>query len=266
MAQKQHAFPYQTKFIESLFKISHRFSLSHVFDDLLTMVITSCTRNPVTGESYYEDEYLSAMSKYKDSDLRFEFPKAFAYLIEAMEERVNCDQGNDVLGEFFEQNISNGRNGQFFTPYHICTFMSALTQETGQQESGEPLRILDPSCGSGRMLLASYRQNGKLHLYYGIDVDLICVKMTAINLFFNGIWKSEVMCANALMPNDFVVSYRISLLPLGIFKITEKEKSSLFHAHQNSFMPKEKLSDKIILDSTLIIERKKDEGTQLGLF
>jgi type I restriction-modification system DNA methylase subunit len=223
-------------FEQSLVTIGYRFSLSKAFDDFLTMSIAACTQNLITGKSWYEDEYINTISYYKDSELRHEFPKAFASLVTEMEERVGSGMGNDVLGDFFETHVSNGRNGQYFTPYPICKFMASITHT---DESGKSLRILDPSCGSGRMLLAAHSNNGGNHRYYGIDIDCICVKMTALNLFLNGIWNSEVMCANSLSPDDFVISYRISLFPLGIFKIEEKEKSLLWNMHRDSFEKRE---------------------------
>lgn len=260
----------KNKFAETLLTISHRFSLFSVFDDFLTMSIAACTQNLQTKNSWYEDEYLETIGKYKNSELRHEFPKAFAYFVTEMEERVGSSLGNDVLGDFFEQHISNGRNGQFFTPYPICEFMASVTHtdQVSDTENKEPLKILDPACGSGRMLLASYRINGPGNEYYGIDIDRTCVKMTALNLFLNGIWNSEVMCANALMPDDFVIAYRISFIPLGIFKIEVKEHSKLWYLHKNSFpvREKKKTGASIILSPTPFSERKKDDATQLGLF
>jgi hypothetical protein len=260
--------PSKNSFAESIFKIAHRFSLHTVFDDFLTMSICACTQNLLTKKSYYEDEYLETIAKYKDSELRHEFPKAFAALINEMEETVTSHFGGDVLGDFFEQHISSGRNGQYFTPFTICQFMVSINHVDASIEANKPpLRILDPSCGSGRMLLASHRANGIGHEFYGIDIDRVCVKMAALNLFLNGMWNSEVMCANALMPNDFVVSYKISMLPLGIFKIENKEDSKLWHMQQHSFaVKKDKIGESIILDSTPFSERKKDDSTQLGLF
>lgn len=262
----------KSSFAHAIHAVAHRFSLFTVFDDFLTMTIASCAQNLQTGKSWYEEEYLQTIEKYKDSGLWHEFPKAFASLINEMEVRVNAFYGNDVLGEFFEEHISNGRNGQYFTPYPICRFMASISQTDQIDDTdigeGKRLRILDPACGSGRMLLASRDINGTDHEYYGIDIDRTCVKITALNLFLNGVWNSEVMCANALMPDDFVISYRISFLPLGIFKIETKEQSKLWHLHRNSFTtsPKERKVDAIVLDSTPFSERKKDDGTQLGLF
>jgi hypothetical protein len=121
MASKQNrkatiTAPSKNQFAETLLSISRRFSLFSVFDDFLTMAIAACTQNLHTKKSWYEDEYLKTIARYKDAELCHEFPKAFAYLITEMEERVGSSLGNDVLGDFFERYISNGRNGQFFTP------------------------------------------------------------------------------------------------------------------------------------------------------
>ena len=75
------------------------------------------------------------------------------------------------------------------------------------------------------------------HSYYGIDVDPVCVKISAINLFLNGL-SGELMCANALAPDEFRFGYRLSFLPLGIFKIENKEQSLLWQMHRNSFSKK----------------------------
>ena len=231
----------KSQFAESLQAIGIRFGLSKVFDDFLTMSIAACSRNPKTGLSHYEDEYLQTIAAYKDSELRHEFPKAFASLVAEMEARADDERGNDILGEFFEQHFANDRTGQVFTPFHICTFMTKITHDASDKnhEPGDrPLRILDPACGSGRMLLAAHKEFGQGHEYYAIDIDRVCVKMTALNLFLNGIWNSEVMCANALMPDDFVCSYRISFIPFGIFKIEKKEASKLWHLQQHALSEK----------------------------
>lgn len=254
-------------FAETLHTIGHRFSLSKVFDDFLTLSIAACTQNLHTQKSYYEDEYLETIAYYKNSELRHEFPKAFAYLIAEMEERTGSGLGNDVLGDFFEQHISNGRNGQFFTPFPICQFMASIAHTDAAHDEAKPLRILDPACGSGRMLVAAHTVHKSHNEYYGIDIDRTCVKMAALNLFLNGMWDSEVMCANALMPDDFVISYRISFLPLGIFKIEEKEKSLLWNMHRNSFTTQsKKTGDVSATNQQPFSEAPKENGTQLILF
>lgn len=86
--------------------------------------------------------------------------------------------------------------------------------------------------------------------------------MTVINLFLTGNFHSEVMCANALIPHDFHISYKTSFLPFGIFKITQKEKSLLWNIQQNSFT-QEKEKAPIIIPS---INVETDRGIQISLF
>lgn len=211
-------------------RFTYRYDLRTVFEDFLTMSICAVTRIPGLAKSYYEDEYMDTIAKYKNDDLRHVFPKLFAALHQEMLDKA---PDNDVLGNFYEQGFSKKNSGQFFTPYHICKLMAEITIGDNSHEAEQ--RILDPTCGSGRTILAAARKIGPGHEYYGIDIDHTCTKMTALNLFFNNVFNSEVMCADALKADDFRISYRISLVPFGIFKITEKEKSKLWWLYKNSF-------------------------------
>lgn len=204
------------------------------FDDFLTMVIAAFTRNYVTGLSHYEEEYLKVIEPYKQRNTLQYFPELLAILIMYMEKHKDDSSGNDLLGDFFEQELSHGKMGQYFTPFPICMFMTQITQE----EETKSMNVLDPSCGSGRMLMAHGKQSKQRHKYWGIDIDPRCVKIAAINLFLNGL-SGEIMCANALNPDDFRFSYHISLFPMGIFKIEKKEESRLWHMVQMSFPRKQ---------------------------
>jgi type I restriction-modification system DNA methylase subunit len=226
----------QESFAQLMDKFQYRYDLSRVFEDFLTMSMCAVTQNLQTGVSYYEDLYLETIAPYKTDELRHQFPKLFGALVFEMEERLGSSSGNDVLGEYYEQNLSKKKGkGQFFTPWHMCKLMAGISVGNDSKDVTKPLRIIDPCCGSGRMLLASATCHGKHRHYYGIDIDHTCVKMATLNLFFNGIFHAEVMCADALDPNDFRISYRISKYPLGIFRIEDKEKSYLWYSAQHAF-------------------------------
>lgn len=199
-----------------------------VFNDFMEMCICAFTRNPTTGLSYYEGEYLERIEPYKKNEKMNHFPHLLGILIAYMEKHKDDTEGNDLLGTFYEQELSRGRNGQFFTPFHICELMASLNEDNDTS----PKNVLDPCCGSGRMLLAYSKKSPLQHRFYGIDIDPMCVKMTAINLFLNG-RSGEVLCANALNPNDFRFAYRVSHFPLGIFKIESKEESRLWQMNQH---------------------------------
>lgn len=242
---------------------SYRYDLRTAFDDFLTICICAFSQNPLTGKSHDEDIYLATIAKYKKEEVPHEFPRLLAMLIVEMEQRLESGMGNDVLGDFYEMHLYRKGASQYFTPWPICMFMSqSLVGD--EKENEEYRRILDPCCGSGRMLLAGGKSFGNQHYFYGIDIDLTCVKMTAINLFLNGQFRSEVMCGDALSPIDFRVSYLISFLPFGIFRIEDKEKSELWHMHHNTFTRKKAEILNLKLPSE---EGRQDfKGSQLELF
>lgn len=245
-----------------LCSFQYRYDLRTVFDDFLTMALCAFSQNPLTGKSHDEDLYLQIIAKYTPDEVRTKFPKMLACLTLEMEAQKDSDMGNDVLGAFYEQHFCRKGAAQFFTPWPICTFMASVTFHADLMER-DPLLILDPCCGSGRMLLASSKVNGPRHEYYGIDIDLTCVKMTAINLFLNGIFHAEVMCGDALSQDDFRGSYRTSFLPFGIFRIAEKEKSRLWMLHKNSFPHSAPVANKIVFEDRT--GQKTIHATQLKL-
>ena len=244
----------------------YRHDLRTVFDDFLTMSICAMGQNPSKMKSYDEDLYLETIAKYKkDENLVKQFPRLYACLINEMTDRWDSGEGYDVLGDFYEQNISRKGSGQFFTPWPICMFMAQCTaDETAKNNKGDaPLRILDPACGSGRMLMASQKCNGQHHEYYGIDIDHTCIKMTALNLILSGLFHGEALCADALIPEDFRVSYRTSFLPFGVFRIQDKENSPLWHMLKNSWDRPKPQTPKPEYDG---VTTKYSDGSQLQIF
>jgi len=256
----------QETFATLIKQFEYHFDLRTVFDDFLTMTICAFSRNPLTGESYEEALYLTTGGKYKDDELRHLIPRMLASLINEMTERIESDSGQDILGEFYEENLYRKGASQYFTPWPLCTLMAKCAIDTSQEgDLDRPIRIFDPACGSGRMLLASAREAGPDHEYYGTDIDSTCVKMAAINLFLSGMFHSEVMCANFLDPDDFRFSYRISFFPFGIFKIEDKEKSPLWNLSKHSLATKEKVEFKPF-NNWSQPATDSHEGSQLKLF
>jgi type I restriction-modification system DNA methylase subunit len=225
-------------FSDLLNNFGYRYNTREIFEDFLTMAMCAVTPLPGSGKSHYEDLYLETIARYKDDEARHIFPKMFARLVLEMEENLHRSTGNDILGDTYQENFCRKNSGQFFTPWHICQLMAQITCG-GQTAKDSPQKVIDPACGSGRTIITASKILGPHNEYYGIDIDHTCVKMTALNLFLNGVFGSEVMCADALLPGDFRISYNISLAPLGIFRIEEKEQSRLWQLQQNSFFRKE---------------------------
>ncbi len=245
----------------------YHYDLPTVFDDFLTMSIASCGRNPLVKLSYDETLYLKTIEKYKDDELRFNFPKMFAALTLEMTERMHRNEGSDVMGEFYEARLAKKGFSQFFTPYPICKFMArSAIGEAEKNFKERPLRILDPACGSGRMLMVMGKETENKHYYFGIDIDHTCVKMTALNLFLSGVFRSEVMCANALLPNEFRGSYIISFLPFGIFRIEQKERSRLWNLMNRKIQNEDSSEPSKQSSKEYAWGKGKPSGSQLEFF
>ncbi len=258
--------PKKETFAELLQSYGYKYDLRPLFDDFLTLALCAFSQNPATGLSYDEDLYLQVIGKYPKEMASSLFSKLLGALILEMEERYGESGGNDVLGEFYELNFCRKGAGQFFTPWPICEMMSHCVGNGPEPEHGRRIRVLDPTCGSGRMLMASAKTFGTDREYYGIDIDHTCVKMTALNLFLNGVFHGEVMCADTLAPDDFRMSYVLSFLPFGIFRISAKEQSRLWHMHRNCFVKKQDIVKTAIVLPSESGEQPIGKGIQLQLF
>jgi type I restriction-modification system DNA methylase subunit len=171
------------EFIEVFDKIAMNRSENEIFIDFLDISICC-----LSGQRY-EEQYLSIIKKYKKEEVEL-FAKLFARMVIIME--ADGNGLTDCLGEFFQLRITRGRHGQFFTPQNVTDFIGAITMD----ETTLGKTIMDPCCGSGRMLLSAAKVN-RNNLFYGADLDYRCVKMTAINMCLNGL-QGEVAWMNSL--------------------------------------------------------------------
>lgn len=103
----------------------------------------------------------------------------------------------DILGDIYQEiNATSSHAGQYFTPWHLaCVAAQTVVGETldSLRERDEPLRISDPACGSGVMLLAAAAQLPREAVqrgwvrFYGQDIDATCVKMAQVNTMLYGL-------------------------------------------------------------------------------
>ena len=104
----------------------------------------------------------------------------------------------DGLGEYYQVLTSRGKSqilGQYFTPAEVCTMM-AMMSGANSELTGKRQTVLDPACGSGRMLLA-WHTIAPGNFQYGADLDPICAKMTAVNMCVHGC-VGEAVCMDSL--------------------------------------------------------------------
>lgn len=165
-----------------LSRLAYRFDIRTVFCDLVDLILMpliiqdeiGMQRNPL--KNYDEKEQLI-------------FVDLMNLVGKIMEENGNF---HDAFGDIFMEHLSFGKNGQFFTPQPICDMMAQM--QCPEIENGKS--VCDPACGSGRTLLAMAKINRDVWLY-GSDIDLLCVKMTVLNLALNNL-RGEIVHGNPL--------------------------------------------------------------------
>ncbi|MFV0443010.1 MAG: N-6 DNA methylase [Planctomycetaceae bacterium] len=127
-----------------------------------------------------EPEYLQTVERHKEGTKGRRsvdtIAQAFATLVDIMDRT-----GADILGDVFQGAITYGERGQFMTPEPVCRMMALLSLPEEPTDLDGRRTVCDPCCGSGRMLLAAAEMQPHWQ-FVGQDVDLRCVRMTAINL------------------------------------------------------------------------------------
>ena len=200
--------------------LSQRYERARVFDDFLSLAICSFHQTNIQSRLTVKDPgneklYLNIIEKYDRNSIDI-FPK----LLGSLQMSTYNTPYSDLLGQYFTEHITRGQNGQYFTPNGICDLMTQITSPS--EETGK--RVLDPACGSGRLLL-SFAKQAPDNFFYGADLSLTCAKMTTLNFFHNGL-RGEVACMNTLS-YEWFASWRINMHGIGILPI-EKEQSEIW--------------------------------------
>jgi type I restriction-modification system DNA methylase subunit len=220
----------QNTFENIICSLTVRHSLNNIFSDFLTLCICAFSYGRM------EDKYMGIISKYSKAEAN-DFASALGSLVIEM---TGDGYGMvDVLGEFFENNLSHGRNGQFFTPQNICDLMAQVLY------SPKPgSHIADPACGSGRMLMAMAKLNRNA-LYYGADIDQNCAKMATLNLCLNHIF-GEIAWMDSLS-NKFYGGWAIEPTIKGLPRIREiTQKESYIHLKLPANSGEKEMTKKLI--------------------
>lgn len=115
----------------------------------------------------------------------------------------------DFFGRLYEsQYQSKGKAsnlGQFFTPESLCDLMANVTHNKNED------MINDPACGSGRTLLAYFaKSEDKAGYYIGEDIDIVSVKMCALNMMIHGMRGKAIRHDTLNHPNTFDLGYEIN--------------------------------------------------------
>ncbi|MDR0441848.1 MAG: SAM-dependent methyltransferase [Treponema sp.] len=184
-------------FIKLLENIKPSKNRYEIFNDWLVMA--SAALYSWKKDDAVENEYLEIVKQYKPEEVD-QLSQLLSLTVEALE-----DQEQDFLGEVFTfAELSNTRNSQFFTPYHISYLMAEMAIGEKELPKNRVCKINDPCCGAGGMLIAgamvmkkmgfSFQQDA---LFIGQDIDPRCARMTFIQLSLLGV-PAVIICGNTI--------------------------------------------------------------------
>ena len=183
---------YKKEFCKLIEKFNYKHSRWTVWNDFLHMAAISLANVVQVKERQEREElYMKIVGKYSKEEVDT-LVEMFRIIIMALD----VDPRQDFLGEVYHAlNLQQHQKGQFFTPYHICEFMSEIQvgDLEGQLEEKDYATVSDPACGAGAMLIAfanvalkhkvNYQQKV---LFVAQDIDLTAVLMCYIQLSLLG--------------------------------------------------------------------------------
>ena len=112
---------------------------------------------------------------------------------EGLDLRPTHLEGNDVIGDAYEYMIAQfasdagKKGGEFFTPSMVSELLARLVKPE------ENDRIYDPTCGSGSLLIRSFKKvpNGKAQIY-GQERNGQTQALCKMNMFLHGIDDAKI--------------------------------------------------------------------------
>jgi hypothetical protein len=191
LPKEQFAYRETQQLLQTLDQAAHTSGVSRgqAFEDFLHMSVCALAGGTL------EDQYLQVVQKHtpgKPGERGCDrIAHLFGQLVHVMEETRK-----DILGDLFQGAITYGEAGQFFTPESVTQLMTAMTVGQNDVDPGVRRSVCDPCCGSGRMLLSVAERQPHWE-FVGQDIDLRCVRMTAINLALRNLY-GYVIWGNSL--------------------------------------------------------------------
>lgn len=173
--------------IENIQNMAGKYTPYQIFSDwtcMMSLVISnSCSQKKDDVYLKREKLYLDIVSKYSRNEKR-----TMAAMMSALS--LCLEEFEDVLGDIYmKAGCGSKSTGQFFTPYHISHLTANLVygSKIDRLKENDFLKINEPSCGSGGMLIALAHVMKDKGVNY--QKKLCC---TAQDLDWNGVYMTYV--------------------------------------------------------------------------
>lgn len=142
------------EFIKVLNEMSARYGRSELWYDYIDMhAIALANTCDLRCRDTREEQYNAIVQKYDEKTVQ-QFAELTAITMTALLE--NPEQ--DFLGTVYHNlGLSKSQAGQFFTPYNVGQMMARINMpDSLVLDKSRILRVNDPCCGAGCLLLAGY--------------------------------------------------------------------------------------------------------------
>lgn len=183
-------------FIDLFNSIAHHKHRYEVFKDFIFLSMIELHNSIFTAENKdqaLEQEYIAIVGKYSAE----EFQK-FVQLLDNLIDLLQVEPTDVIGGLYMELELTNLKNGQFFSPPEISKFMAKILAGDAlknMEDTHKPFIMLsEPACGAGGMVLAfaseMMRQgvNPAYKLFVQcIDIDRLAAFMCYLQLSLWGI-------------------------------------------------------------------------------
>ena len=155
-----------------------------------------------------EEEYLEEAKRWSKDEL-----VQFSHVLAALVIEMEAEPFRDLLGEYYTTNAqakgTRERGGEFYTPHHVSFMMARMLAGDVDENSTEPITMMEPCCGAGGMILAyasalSGSARRRLRVT-AIDINRTACHMCFINTTLWGI-PARIHHGNALS-NEYWASW-----------------------------------------------------------
>lgn len=257
----------QKEFLTELRQASNSYGEADIFRDACRIfAITLHQQTVIDKDEYrqYEQEYMSYAEKYGKSGMEH-IANCMGIVVKALEERRE-----DFLGHILEVlNSTNKAFAQFFTPESVSRVMSAITMGTDKPTPGKFVRMNDPACGAGVLLIEgteTFLQNGGRQgdlIIYAEDLDYNAFNIAYTQFSLLGyaarVTRMDSLCCKVYEGPWWTIGYFAHAIPMrtNCERIFERKEDS--NANESS-VPSGDADKKTELPSVDVNVRKVVQG------
>lgn len=197
---------YKGLIIKRILDMSGQYAPYDIFSDWVQLCALSISNSmSMIHDKVWKDReqtYISAAQRYTEKELE-SFAQMFVWLGDAL-----TDKMTDVLGQvYMEAGLGNKYTGQFFTPFNLSELCARLTiPDSSFVNSEEMIKINEPSCGGGGMIIAAckvLRDNG---VNYQRRLDVVAQDLDWKGVYMTYLQLSLIGCRAIVVQGDTLVN------------------------------------------------------------